>query len=493
MSKGSIVFTVLLALIGGFAVGHLVGRGSGEDELADLELEDEADEVERLRVPVTDKQPQKGPDDALVTIVEISDFECPFCARVLPTLKQVHEEYGDKVRVVWRNNPLPMHRDARPAATVAMEAHKQGGDDKFWQMHDLLFANQRQLDRDSLLKYAKQIGLDTSKVVAALDNNSYDASINADQALANKLQARGTPGFFINGRQLKGAQPFEKFKEVIDEEVAYAEELMKKGVSRKNIYTAVMKNAQDAPSPPAQPARAQAPQPDPAAVYKVPVADSPQKGPDDALITIIEFSDFECPFCSRVNPTMEQIIEKYGDKVRIVWKNNPLPFHQNATPAAQAALEAHAQGGAKKFWQMHDLLFENQKALTRSDLEGYAQKIGLNMTKFKAALDENEHKASIEQDQALARKLGASGTPSFFINGRSLRGAQPLPAFVAVIDEELEKAEAKVKSGTPAKDVYEETIESGAESPQTKDSAGLLEQHPLRHPSQESGLSRQAA
>ncbi|MBW2551922.1 MAG: thioredoxin domain-containing protein, partial [Deltaproteobacteria bacterium] len=95
-------------------------------------------------------------------------------------------------------------------------------------------------------------------------------------------------------------------------------------------------------------------QPDPKAVYKVPLkGNEPQKGPDDALVTIVEVSDFECPFCGRVEPTIKQVVDKYGKDVRVVWLNNPLPFHKNAKPAATAALEAQAQKGDKGFWAMH--------------------------------------------------------------------------------------------------------------------------------------------
>src|SRR5688572_17393372 len=161
-------------------------------------------------------------------------------------------------------------------------------------------------------------------------------------------------------------------------------------------------------------------------LYRVPVGNSPFKGERDALVTIVEFSDFECPFCSRVNPTIAEIMTKYRGKVKVVFKQNPLPMHRNAGLAAEAALAANAQG---KFWQMHDKLFENSRALQREDLERYAQEVGLDMAKFRRALDTHEHKREVDADMALANQLGARGTPSFFINGRPLRGAQPFEGF----------------------------------------------------------------
>ncbi|MGB0679128.1 MAG: DsbA family protein, partial [Polyangiales bacterium] len=438
----------------------LTGKSSGSSETATIA----DDGVERYKVPVTDAQPAKGPADALVTIVEVSDFECPFCSRVLPTISRVLNDYEGKVRVVWRNNPLPMHPNAPAAAQAALEAYAQGGAKKFWQMHDLMFNNQRSLKRADLEGYAKQIGLNMSRFRKALDSNAHQSKVKDDQAMAAKFGARGTPAFFINGRLLSGAQPYEKFKEIIDEEIKRAEQLVATGIDKAKVYEEITKNALDAAKPPEAPtAPPQARKiPDPKAVYKVPVNGQPQKGPNDALITIVEFSDFECPFCQRAKGTVDAIIEKYGKDVRVVFMNNPLPFHAKGLPSAQAALEAYKQGGAKKFWQMHDILFENRTALDRADLEGYAKKVGLNLVQFKKALDTNAHAKTVQSEQNLARSLGASSVPNFYINGRNLRGAQPLPAFITLIEEELAKAKAMVKSGVARKDLYAKIIANGA-------------------------------
>ncbi len=464
--------------IAGFAVGHVVGSRS-DSEVADAGGTEEAQaadvivagDVERYKVPVTDAQPSKGPKDALVTIVEFSEFQCPFCARVLPTTKQIVDTYGDKVRVVWRNNPLGFHNNAGPAAAVAMEAYAEGGNDKFWEVHDTLFANQKALGRAELEGYAEKAGLDAAKVKKALDEGTHKNAVAADQALAAQLGAGGTPYFFINGRQLRGAQPFAAFQKVIDEELATAETLLKQGVKKEQIYATVTKSgltkaAAPKPKPPA------AGQPDPKAVYKVPLkGNEPQKGPNDALVTIVEISDFECPFCGRVEPTLKQVEDKYGKDVRVVWMNNPLPFHKNAKGAANAALEAHAQKGNKGFWAMHEKMFANQKALTTDNLVKWAKEQGLNVAKFKKALADDKHGKTIQEQQALASSLGARGTPAFFINGRNLRGAQPLAAFTGVIDEELAKAKALVAKGTPRAKVYATTIAKGETGPKTAPAA----------------------
>jgi len=480
MSKGSAIVSILIAFVGGLLIGNLTGGGSGSSEAGE-EIAAEGgsgrvgtavdDSVDRVKVDWAEDRPWKGTANAMVTIVEISDFECPFCSRVNPTLSQIMEQYEGKVRVQWRHNPLPFHQKAPLAHRASHEVFEQAGSEKFWAYHDLLFGNQRAIERADLERYAEQVGgIDMTQFKAALDGTEHQDTITEDQAIATRIAARGTPHFVINGRKIAGAQPLEKFKEIIDAEIATAQGIVERDGADVDIYATLMQNAAAAPAAAAaapggdQPAR---PQPDPAAVYKIEVDGEPQKGPNNALVTIVEVSDFQCPFCSRVNPTMAQIQEEYGNDVRIVWFNNPLPFHQQAPAAHMAALEAFDQGGSAKFWAFHDILFQNQRELTRENLEKWAGELRLNMAQFRAALDNNEHQATIDRHQRVARSVGASGTPSFFINGRNLRGAQPFAAFKAVIDEELTKARAKVAAGTPRARVYAETIRNGATTPQT--------------------------
>ncbi len=201
------------------------------------------------------------------------------------------------------------------------------------------------------------------------------------------------------------------------------------------------------PTPPARPQG-----PDPAKTYAFPAGDSPAKGPADAWVTIIEGSEFQCPFCSKVNPTIAQLLDKYKGDIRVVFKHNPLGFHPNAMPAALASECAHEQG---KFWQMHDLMFANQRELSDAKYEEWAGQIGLSMGRFKECYQSKRHEARIQADQRTLMQLGARGTPAFFINGRFLSGAQPVEAFSALIDEELKKAKA---SGIPRAQYYDKAV-----------------------------------
>jgi protein-disulfide isomerase len=221
---------------------------------------------------------------------------------------------------------------------------------------------------------------------------------------------------------------------------------------QKEILTKLDQIAKAGPRGAAQ----QAPQqrgPDPEKVYAVPVGESPVKGAQDAWVTIVKVSEFQCPFCSRVLPTLTQIQEKYGNDVRFVFKHNPLSFHPRAMPAAMSAECAREQG---KFWQVYEKQFENQRALEDADLEKYAKEAGLDMGRWKQCYSSQKYKSRVEQEQQQMVALGARGTPAFFINGRFLSGAQPLPAFEAVIDAELKKAK---ESGIAKKDYYAQAVE----------------------------------
>jgi protein-disulfide isomerase len=163
----------------------------------------------------------------------------------------------------------------------------------------------------------------------------------------------------------------------------------------------------------------------------VPLDGAPVKGPADAAITIVEFSDFECPFCKRVLPTLDQIQKEYEGKVRFAFRHNPLPFHEAAVPVHLAAMAAQEQG---KFWEFHAKAFENQREFTDANIVKWAQELGLNIEKFNADRAKPAFKERMENEIKFARDNGAQGTPAFFVNGVLLVGAQPFEEFKSVID-----------------------------------------------------------
>jgi protein-disulfide isomerase len=154
-------------------------------------------------------------------------------------------------------------------------------------------------------------------------------------------------------------------------------------------------------------------------------------------ITVVEYSEFECPYCEKVTPTIEQVLEKYKGKIRWVMRDYPLPFHKNAKPAAIAA---HCAGDQGSYYRMYKLLFANQKQLNPSTYEKHAKKLGLNLAKFKECVNNPTKKlAIIDENMESGSRNGVSGTPAFFVNGRRLSGAIPFPEFDRVIQSELKK------------------------------------------------------
>lgn len=169
---------------------------------------------------------------------------------------------------------------------------------------------------------------------------------------------------------------------------------------------------------------------------EVEIGDSPSVGPKSAPVTLVEFTDFQCPFCSRAQPTIQKIMEVYPNKVRHVFKDFPLNFHKDAQKAHEAAHCAADQG---KFWEIKKVFFSNQGALTVDDLKKYAKAEGLDMTKFNKCLDEGKHAEKVAKGIAEGGAAGVTGTPAFFINGISISGARPFTDFKEVIDSELSR------------------------------------------------------
>jgi protein-disulfide isomerase len=419
-------------------------------------------------VPVSSKDPMWGKRDAPVTIAIWSDFQCPFCSRVEPTLQQVKDTYGpDKVRLVWKNNPLPFHNNAKPAAEAAEGAFELGGNDAFWKWHDTAFKNQSALGTDSYVKWAQDAGVkDMAAYKAGLDSHKWADKVDKDLNDGKAAGVQGTPAFFVNGVFINGAQPFDNFKKTIDQELTKAQAKVAAGTPKNRVYVEMTKeNKKNAPA--AAKDEDEGDKEDTKTVFKVPVGSSPVLGNPNALVTIIEFSDFQCPFCSRVEPQLKSVRDKYGDKVRLVWKNEPLPFHPAATPAAEAAMEVRAEKGDKGFWDVHDKFFAAQKDLMNGKdpnidaIVKIASDAGGSADKVKAAITGQTHKKEIDADNELSQDFQASGTPHFFINGRRLVGAQPVEKFEKIIDEEITKAQALISKGTKPSDLYDTLVKDG--------------------------------
>jgi protein-disulfide isomerase len=171
---------------------------------------------------------------------------------------------------------------------------------------------------------------------------------------------------------------------------------------------------------------------------EVPIAGSPSKGTEDAPVTIVKFEDYQCPYCKQVQPIFRELLSRYNGKIKLVHKDLPLEaIHPLARPTAEAARCATEQG---KFWNYHDKLYASAPKLSAEDLKNYAKELGLNLGLFDRCFATGKYRVIVEKDISDGVQLGLTGTPTFFINGREISGAQPLETFVTMIDEELGKA-----------------------------------------------------
>ncbi len=399
---------------------------------------------ERFFVEVGDA-PVRGPADAPVTLIAFSDFECPYCERGHKTVLQLEREYGDKLRVAYKAFPLDFHSHAMVAALVAKSAQEQG---KFWEFHDKLFL-QKGLDMPRLAGYGREVGLDMTKVAVDLEALRFGSSVQRDLRQGRKLGVTGTPAYFINGRYLSGAKPIEVLRGMIDKELELAEKWKQNGVAPAQIYAHATANGYREVQ--YQKAR-KGLKPD--VIYPVPIEGAPQRGPADALVTIVEFGDFECGFCARGHETLEKLRRRYGDRVRVVFRHYPLDFHRNAVSAARASMAANAAG---KFWEFHDRLYAMQAQFDEDSLMAIARDLKLDLKKFKANMHSDLFDQQIYGDQQLGHTLGVRGTPAYFVNGRAVDGAVPELEFRLVIQEELERAEAARREGGPA-GLYERLV-----------------------------------
>lgn len=350
----------------------------------------------------------KGSDRAVITIIEYSDLTCKACARASKALEEIIDKYPDEIRLVFKHFPSAIIPDAILAHEAAMAAAEQG---KFWEFQEKVSLHKGKLTEQVLVQYAKELELEARRFNKAIEDHRYREIIVHEMMEAKGFGVSSAPTFFINGRKLVGARSVNDFKRIIDEELGLTQTA--RVPQRPSIVT---------PPPP---------------IVEIDTTDAPSKGPEDAPIIIVEYSDFQCPFCGKAVPTVQQILREYPDQVRWVFKHYPLPIHPDAPLAHEAA---HAAGEQGKFWEMHDMIFANQRAIKRADLVGYAQRLGLNLQVFEAALDIGEHRARVERDRVEGEGLGVSGTPTFFINGEKLVGAQPVSAFRSVIDRHLRQA-----------------------------------------------------
>ncbi|HLL20630.1 MAG TPA: thioredoxin domain-containing protein [Kofleriaceae bacterium] len=390
--------------------------------------------------------PTEGPASAPITIVVWSDHACGYCVRSQVTLDLLVRLYPGQIRFVHRT--LPLDEDNTLAAEAALAAAAQH---RFRPMNERLYAVHGKVDRPAVELMARELGLDMLRFRAALDTGLYRAQIAADVKDATALGVTGTPVFFVNGRAISGNQPLRAFAETVDQELARAAQM------KRATYDALVasgKLAADIPD-----VERSSPELDPATTYKMGLGlPGHQQGPDSALVTIVVWGDFQCRFCQKMAPVLAQVRARYGDDVRVVYRHLPMSFHKKAALAAEAAVAAAEQG---KFWAFHDAVWAGFGNVDRADLEQFAMMAGLDLPKFRAALDERRYHDVVIAEGAAALALGIDGTPTTFVNGKPIVGARDLAGVSRIVAEQLDQARRVVAGGIESKDYYA-VVMSGA-------------------------------
>ena len=335
------------------------------------------------------------------------------------------EAYIDTGKVYFVYKEFPVLGEASVMASFAGQCAAE--QDAFWDMHDWLFTNAAQIkggDGLTLIKQAaRDQGLEGETFDACMDQQSPLDRIQEDFEEGRRWGARGTPTFFINGRVIGGLLPTEQFLQIVDALLAEAETgQLPEGVS--------------------------APTPEPTPDTDFEPETTAISGDEDAPVTIIEFSDYQCPFCLRhFEQTMPQIVENYIDtgKVRYIFKDFPITsIHPQAPKAAETAECAGDQG---QYWAMHDRLFQGQQADWNQNpdavtiFKSYAAELKLDTETFDACLDSDKYAAEVASDLDEGVRAGVTGTPAFFINGQFISGAQPFEVFQQILDAQLKANE----------------------------------------------------
>jgi len=361
--------------------------------------------------------PSRGPAGAAVTVTEYADFHCSFCKKAASTIHQLLQKYPGKVRHVFRHFVLTPTPGTGSFLTheASVCAQEQG---KFWEFHDKVFAADPAPQPADLDRIAAEIGLDTSRFQECLKSGKHRSFLQEETKAGGQKGVQGTPTFYVNEKQVAGAYPLDYFTQLV-------ESILNPGKAAPPGEPAAQKPSEPSTPPPAK---------------KVEFTDlkgRPSVGPENASVTLVEFSDFHCPFCQKVSPTVEQLMKNYEGKIRRVWRHYPLAMHTGAGRTHEASECAHDQG---KFWPYHDKLFATiGQPRDDESLIQIAEEADLNKKKFKKCLESGKYRDLVQKEISAGSAAGVSGTPAVFVNGRLVAGAYPYEYFDNLVKDELNK------------------------------------------------------
>jgi protein-disulfide isomerase len=339
--------------------------------------------------PAAQRPPSPPPDR--IEIILFSDFQCPFCQQLAAPIRELEKRGidGTKVSVVFKHFPLSIHPKAQLAHQAALAAEEQG---KFWEIHDLLFANQRRADRPDLLDYARQIRLDMKRFEAALDSDRVKRVITDHVAEGSRRGVGGTPTFYVNGKEYVGAR-------TVDQLVAL--------IGGEQRIQRILKEVPDTLL---------------------------SKGPPTAPVTIELFADLQSPVSRPTFAVVNQLLARHAADVRVQFRNYPLAFHPQSALAHEAAIIAAREG---RFWEFADFILSQPSTLREQELVAHAGRIGINQAEFARALQERRYKPRVDADLALGQGRGIKGSPSIVIDGKRIDGVPSLTALEQVVTQAL--------------------------------------------------------
>ncbi len=396
-------------------------------------------------LPVVDAQTDhiRGNPTPKVTLIEYADYECPFCKNHHKTMQMLMERFPNKINWVYRHFPLSFHQNAEKEAEASECIAELGGNDTFWKFTDAIFerttSNGNGFSLAKLGPLAQELGVDQTKFQDCLDSGKYAKKVQAQMDAGTVAGVNGTPATFVvktsNGKwqMISGAVDYPQFNDVVTAmlQSTWTPPVIPEGAG-------ILPADAGVPAPdilPAEDTQTSAPP-------KVNLKTDHIRGNKDAKITLIEYADFECPFCQRHTATLAQLLRKYPKTVRIVYRHFPLEFHTGAKQKAEASECVAKLKGNEAFWKFHDLLFRRIN-VTVDKLPLLARSADIDINAFKKCTGGGTVSSHVAMDIQGGQESGVNGTPAnFIVNERTgeftmISGAVPLSSFTAVIDPML--------------------------------------------------------
>ena len=382
---------------------------------------------QRWLVPVG-ASPARGPSDALVTLVEASDFQCPYTKQAEPMLRRLEARFPDKLRIVWKDYPLSAHPDADAAAQLAREALRQKGVFGFWQAHDRLLSTVGPVDLEAVVR---ELGLDLVEARQAIATERYRDVVDADVEALARVGIGATPTFFVNGRRIEGENE-EELAQAIAEALAEARRAIAAGTPRGQLYDELQKGARLAPESSRR------------VVLPDPGRRPARGGPSPRAVAVNEFCDLSLARCAWFEPVLRKTLEGYGEEVRLIWWDVGDSQRPETRRVRRAALAAETPPGG--FWRMHDAILADLRTddfrspspekVELPALREHARRLGLDLATFDYAMASDDESTAEREEVERARGLGIRpGT--LVIDGEPLSGFAPAHLWRKAIDRAL--------------------------------------------------------